>query len=99
MSDRKPLDSIKDKIPALARKPQEAIRGTKDRSWEYRARHDPETRQVTFRGIPRLAYDRMKAIAGDHGITVSEVARLFLESALEDYESGMLEIVTEGRGK
>ena len=99
MSDRRPLGSIKDKIPALVRKPQEAIRGTKDRSWEYRARHDPETRQVTFRGIPRPAYDRMKEIAVDHDITVSEVARLLLESALEDYEAGMLEFVTEGRGK
>ena len=97
MSGREPLDSIKGKIPALARKPREAIEAKRDRGWEHRQRNDPETRQVTFRGIPRDAYDRMKEIAAEHGITLSEVARLFLESSLEDYEAGLLEILSGGQ--
>ena len=49
MSGRKPLDSIKDKIPALARKPRAARETRRDRDWEQRQRDDPETRQVAFR--------------------------------------------------
>ena len=94
---RRPLDDIKDKIPSLARKPQAARDTKRDRSWEQRQRDDPETQQVALRGIPRATWARMKEIAGELGITASELARLFLESALEDYETGALEIVPGGR--
>ena len=97
--NRRQLEELAGKIPSLARKPEAARRTKRDRSWEQAQRDDPETQQVALRGIPRDTWARMKEIAGELGITASELARLFLESALEDYESGALEIVTEGRDK
>jgi hypothetical protein len=64
----------------------------RDRGWEERQRNDPETRQVTYRGIPRPLHDSIKELAQTHDLTISEVARWLLEWGLEELESERREL-------
>jgi hypothetical protein len=91
MPRRKALDNTN--VDALAYRPDMASKAKRDRGWERQQRADPETTQVAYRGIPRRLNARMKEIAAEHEITVSCVARLFLEYACDDYDAGLLEIV------
>jgi len=72
-------------VDLLARRPSKAKR---NRGWERK--HNPVT--VTYRGIPRELQKELKAIAGQKGVTVGEVARVFIEYGLEAYEQGELEL-------
>lgn len=69
----------------LRRRPSRAKRR---RRWEEEQR----AQMVTYRGIPPELREGLKRVAAELGITVSEVARLFLEYGLEAYQTGALEI-------
>lgn len=90
------LDQAEEPIDVLAKRPPAARRGAlkRKRAWERKQREDPETMQVTFRGIPRGLNDELKAVAAEHGVTVAEIARLFLEFGLASYAAGNLKIQT-----
>ena len=77
----------------LAYRPTSHSKARRDRGWEQRQRADPELCQVSYRGIPRWLNGALNEVAQRHRITVSEVARIFLEYAWEDYDHGLLEIV------
>jgi hypothetical protein len=80
-----------------AEEPADAIptpRGKRRRTWEREQRADPELTQVTYRGIPRELNAQLKALARAERVTVSEVARFFLEYALAQYHAGNLDIPT-----
>jgi len=47
---------------------------------------------VTYRGIPAELHRQIKEIADKKGVPVGEVARAFLEYALEAYQDGDLEL-------
>ena len=96
---RNPLEKAKEQVDALAYRPDAASKAKRDRSWERRQRADTETTQVAYRGISRAVNARMKEIAKDHGLTVSQVAGLFLAHALDGYESGALEIAPREPGE
>ena len=78
---------------SLAYRPTTHSKAKRDRGWERRQRADPDVCQVSYRGIPRDLNGAMVEVAQRHGITVSEVARIFLEYAWEDYDHGLMEIV------
>jgi hypothetical protein len=86
MRRKKPGD-VADLVGALAHRPEPKQEPKRDRGWEERQRHDAETMQVSWRGIPRELNDWMKAQAQAHGLTVSEVARRLLEIGLEEVQS------------
>ena len=65
------------------------------RTWERRQRRNPETMQVTYRGIPRELNEQLKAVATAERVTVSEIARLFLEYALDAHQAGELTVETK----
>jgi hypothetical protein len=69
-------------------------RARRRRRWERRQRNHPDKMQVTFRGIPRALNEQMKGLADAENVTVSEIARLFLEYAWSEYEAGNVEIRT-----
>lgn len=94
---RSPFEETKKQIDSLAYRPDAVSTAKRDRSWERRQRADAETTQVAYRGIPRDLNASMKEIAAAHGMNVSQVARLFLEYALDEYEAGALEIRSAGR--
>lgn len=58
------------------------------RSWEAGQRAAGDV--VTYRGIPAELQARIKAIAGENGVTIGELARRFLEHALADFDAGEL---------
>ena len=64
----------------------------RDRSWEERQRNAAETTQVSYRGIPRELNERIKTLAQENDLTVSQVARHLLEWGLEEMESGRREL-------
>jgi hypothetical protein len=90
MPRQRPLDRVKDKAPALAQRPEVAKKPTpKKREWDRRQREDPETTQVSYRGIPRELNRRMVEIAEAEGRSVSQVATLFLAVGLAAYDKGI----------
>lgn len=68
---------------------------TRDRTWEHEQRTAPDVCQVSYRNIPRDLKNRIKAIASSHQVTTDQVARKFLEHALQEYEAGNLSIETK----
>ncbi|MBC7251739.1 MAG: hypothetical protein H5T62_15865 [Anaerolineae bacterium] len=72
-------------LEVLTRRPSKAKR---NREWERRQRE--ERGLVAYRGIPRELQEELKQIAQDLGVTVGEIARVFLEYALEKCKSGEL---------
>ena len=81
-----------------AEEPADAIptpKAKRRRRWEREQRNDPDTMQVTYRGIPRALSAELKALAEAERVTVSELARLFLEYGLAAHQAGELVIETE----
>jgi len=79
-------------VGSLAHRPKPKEETGRDRGWEQRQRDDPDTMQVSYRGIPRALNERMKQLAEAHGLTVSEVARQLLELGLEVVENERREL-------
>lgn len=79
-------------IPALSRKTPK-----RDRSWEAEQRKQPGVK--TYRGVPDALHANLLTIARELQVRVGEVARAFLEYALEAYETGDLVLHPEPRGK
>jgi hypothetical protein len=95
MPRRSPLQGV---TPAsLAYRPKSASRARRDRSWDRAQRADPDTCQISLRGVPRRVNRRMKEIAAAEGITVSQVAVQLLEFALAAYDA-RLRIRSESQG-
>ena len=93
MARTNPFASIMAAAPEVPEEPTEAVpkllahkpsRAKRNREWEARQR------QVTFRGIPLELNARLNAVAEELGVTVSDVARAFLERGLAAYEQGDL---------
>ena len=84
MSRRSLGDQVdKDALDTLTRRaPKRA------RSWESEQRGRGVV--VTYRGIPSELQARIKEIAGEHGVKVGELARRFLEHAIDAYAAGDL---------
>jgi len=61
----------------------------RDRSWETEQRRKGF---VSYRGVPPELQEELKAIAAEHGVTVGDIARRFLEYGRDAYESGALEL-------
>jgi len=84
-----PLDAVPE---ILARRPRPAKAEPKrNRDWEAQQRNDDLT-VVTYRGIPVELREHILEIAQVHGVTTSEVARLFLEHGLSAYQRDALEL-------
>jgi len=77
----------KERIEALSQRPAK-----RDRAWEQGQRSRGVV--VTYRGIPGELQARIKEIAGEHGVKIGELARRFLEYALDAYDAGALELAT-----
>ena len=86
---RRAIDNIdQEEISFLERRPE-----GRSRKWEEQQRAgDPRIKQVSYRGIPVELRDGINAIAGELGTTASQVARVFLEYAVQDYRAGRLPI-------
>ena len=76
---------VGDTIDALAHPPAQ-----RDRSWENAQRGKGIV--VTYRGIPSELQARVKEIASEHGVPIGQLARRFLEYAVDAYENGDLEL-------
>lgn len=63
---------------------------SRKREWERDQRASGHV--VTYRGIPRALQERIKEIAEAHRVKVGDVARRFLEHALDAFEAGELEL-------
>jgi hypothetical protein len=63
----------------------------RDRSWD----REHNYLVATYRGIPRELHQRIVEIAKKKGVPVGEVARSFLEYALEAYQNGDLELTAQ----
>ncbi len=88
MGRRKLNDQVNSEaIDVLAHAPAK-----RDRSWENGQRAKGVV--VTYRGIPAELQARVKAIAKENGVPIGELARRFLEYAMDAYESGDLELAT-----
>lgn len=72
-----------------------ASRAKRDRSWERRQRETVGV--VTYRGIPSELNEALKDVADDLGVLVGDVARAFLEYALDAHERGELELEAKPR--
>ncbi len=93
MARTNPFASIATATAGVPEEPSEAVpkllahkpsRAKRNREWEA------QQQQVTFRGIPLELNARLNAVAEELGVTVSEVARAFLERGLQAYEQGDL---------
>lgn len=62
----------------------------RDRSWEAGQRKRGVV--ATYRGIPPELQERIKAVASEHQVNIGDVARRFLEYALEAYDAGELQL-------
>jgi len=86
MGRRKLGDQVNgDVIDVLAHAPPK-----RDRGWESEQRGKGVV--VTYRGIPAELQARVKEIAKEHGVPIGELARRFLEYALDAYDAGDLEL-------
>jgi hypothetical protein len=65
---------------------------SRDRSWEREQRQAAGFVTVTYRRIPEELRAEIKEIASENLVTVDEIARFFLEYALESYKAGELTI-------
>ena len=74
-------------VDVLASRPSKAKR---DRSWEKEQRE--KVGLVAYRGIPASLNARLKAVAGELGVPVGDVARAFLEYSLQAYQRGDMEL-------
>lgn len=83
MPRKRPAD-VADLLRNLAHEPRPKQEPGRDRGWERRQRNDPETTQVSYRGIPRALHAEIKGLAQAQGLTVSEVARALLEIGLAE---------------
>lgn len=63
-------------------------RKKRERKWDKT--HQGEL--VTYRGIPAETHQALISLAGSIGVPVDEIARMFLEYALEHYRSGTLPV-------
>jgi hypothetical protein len=63
---------------------------TRSRDWERRQRQQVDLVSVTYRNMPVELRDAIKSIADDNLVTVNDIARLFLNYALEAYDQGKL---------
>lgn len=61
-----------------------------DREWEARQRKRGVV--ATYRGIPPELQERIKEIAHEHQVKIGDVARRFLEYAVQAYDAGDLEL-------
>jgi hypothetical protein len=77
-------------VDVLTTRPTKARR---DRSWEKKQRE--KVGLVAYRGIPASLNAQIKAVAGELGVPVGDVARAFLEYGLEAYRNGALELTPE----
>ena len=73
--------------PKASIPPPESTTG-RDRSWD----REHNFLVATYRGIPAELHRQIKEIADKKGVPVGEVARAFLEYALEAYQDGDLEL-------
>lgn len=64
----------------------------RDRSWEKSKRQQPDLKAVTYRDIPVEVIEYIKQLAAGQYVTVNEIARLFLEHAIRQHESGELDL-------
>ena len=78
-------DQAGEAVDVLSQRPTK-----RDRSWETGQRSRGVV--VTYRGIPRELQERIKAIASEQGIKIGELARRFLEYALDAYDAGDLSL-------
>jgi hypothetical protein len=62
----------------------------RDRSWEAKQREQGVV--VTYRGVPRDLHEQVKEIAKALHVNTGDVARRFLEYAIEAYQEGELEL-------
>lgn len=83
---RKGPADVADLVRGLQAKPKP--KKGRDRGWEKRKRNDPETTQVSYRGIPRELNEAIKTLAREKSLTVSEVAAQLLAVGLEEVKSG-----------
>ena len=79
-------------VDVLARRPSKARR---NRDWERRQRETVGF--AGYRGIPPELNDEIKDVAEELGVRVGEVARAFLEYALEAYYRGELQLEPQPR--
>lgn len=77
-------------IEVLAKRPNKPKR---DRNWEKSQRET--TGVVTYRGIPKSLNDKVKTVAAELGVPIGDVVRAFLESGLNDYKSGEINLDPE----
>ncbi len=64
----------------------------RDRSWE-KAQRTGAYCQISYRKIPTAIRDEIRRIAQDeHYVRADDVARIFLEYALDAYQAGKIEI-------
>ena len=73
--------------PKASIPPPESTTG-RDRSWD----REHNYLVATYRGIPRELHHQIVEIAKKKDVPVGEVARAFLEYALEAYQDGDLEL-------
>jgi len=93
MTDRRRLqDQLGEAADVLTERPTK-----RDRSWEAEQREQGIV--VTYRGIPRGLQERIKEIAGEHKVNIGELARRFLEYALDAYEDGSLVLEPEEKAE
>lgn len=65
---------------------QTAEKTPRTRTWEK------ANRAVTYRGVPPQLHGRIKALSGELGVNLDDVARAFLEFGLACYQRGELRI-------
>ena len=83
-------DALKGLKPGvLAYRPAAVSRAKRDRSWDRAQRANPETCQISLRGVPRVVNERLNEIAAATGWTVSRVAVRLLESGLKAYAEAL----------
>jgi hypothetical protein len=86
---RKKLSDVSGQVQGMGfQRPSKEEKWTKDRTWEEKQRNRPAVTQVSYRGIPRKLNDKMKAIAKQHNLNVSQVAGAFLAYALAEHTKG-----------
>ena len=84
MGRRNPLAETKP--DALLYRPAKNSKAKRNREWDRAQRADPETCQISLRGVPRSLNRRLNEIAQEKGVTVSHVAVQLLEWAFEAYD-------------
>lgn len=91
-----PLNKIdRTALDQLRYRPEPKVKTKRNRDWERDQRRHPDYRQVTFRHWPRALHARIKEIAEEQDMTVSDTAASLMEWAVEQYDAGNCQFVDE----